>query len=248
MKHTASLTPEGVEKWVMHRHDYIEVMCYIKGKGVLQTPTEEYPFDESTLIVVPPGIVHGSCAEKGSTFRNISVTFDKTYTSLSVFEDVTAIHDVSGDGHALADMLYRSNGSDPTDGGAFSSAVAAAYAAYLVRGQKRKSGVDEAVDRIAEKILFSYSDTDFKVSELLADSGYAVDYIRERFKRRIGQTPTEYTNSTRIEHAARLVEIYGGSLPVSRLAELSGFADAEYFSRLFKRKYGVTPKKYSRLV
>ena len=248
MKHTAFLTPEGVVKWVMHRHDYIEVMCYIKGKGALKTPTAEYPFDESTLIVVPPGVMHGSCAEKGSTFRNISVSFDKAYAALTVFDKVTVINDVSGDGHALADMLYRSIGSDPTDGGAFSSAVAAAYAAYLVRGQNRGSGVDEAVDKIAEKILFSFSDTDFKVSELLTDSGYAVDYIREKFKRRIGQTPTEYTNCKRIEHAARLIEIYGGTLSVSRLAELSGFSDAEYFSRLFVRKYGVTPKKYSRPV
>ncbi len=247
MKFSASLTPEGVEKWVMHRHDFFEVMCYVKGHGFLETPTAKYPFDEKTIIVVPPGVVHSSAAEDG-TFRNISVSFEKTGGGLSVFADVTVIRDSSGDGHALAAMIYRNSDCTDSDGGAFSSALMSAYAAYLVRGLERKSGVDEAVDSIKEKILYSFADADFRVSKLLSESGYAVDYIRECFRRRLGKTPVEYVNRLRAEHAARLISVYGGSLGVARLAELSGFADVEYFSRLFKRTFGTTPKKYSEAV
>lgn len=94
-------------------------------------------------------------------------------------------------------MIYRNSDCTDSDGGAFSSALMSAYAAYLVRGLERKSGVDEAVDAIKEKILYSFADTDFRVSKLLSESGYAVDYIRECFRRRLGKTPVEYVNRLR---------------------------------------------------
>ena len=52
----------------------------------------------------------------------------------------------------------------------------------------------------------------------------------------------EYIRSVRLAHACRLLE--EGTLSVSQVAEASGFRDALYFSRVFKKIVGLSPRAY----
>ena len=39
--------------------------------------------------------------------------------------------------------------------------------------------------------------------------------------------------------------LLSGDLPIAKVAELSGFSDATYFCREFKKSVGVSPREYS---
>lgn len=51
-----------------------------------------------------------------------------------------------------------------------------------------------------------------------------------------------YTNHVRIENAARLLQDDG--LRISDVAFQAGFSDSHHFTRIFKKKYVMTPTAY----
>ncbi|WP_016741126.1 MULTISPECIES: helix-turn-helix domain-containing protein [Bacillales] len=62
------------------------------------------------------------------------------------------------------------------------------------------------------------------------------------FKRVTGMTPGEYLTGLRMEHAKELLAHSGGS--VKDLARNVGYTDELYFSRLFKKREGLSPQIY----
>ena len=67
-------------------------------------------------------------------------------------------------------------------------------------------------------------------------------YLSTLFKKETGQTVTEYINQRRIKHAKHLLETT--RLQVQTIAQHCGIVDVQYFSRVFKRIAGMTPKEY----
>ena len=79
----------------------------------------------------------------------------------------------------------------------------------------------------------------------MAALGYCEDYLRRRFHRATGQTLTEYLTALRLNHARMLIEQNESvSMSVREIALLSGFYDAAYFSRVFRRETGLSPRDY----
>ncbi len=62
------------------------------------------------------------------------------------------------------------------------------------------------------------------------------------FREQFGITPLEYVNRERITLAKRLLSQSDNT--VSRVSELCGFTDVNYFIRMFKKVEGITPKTY----
>ena len=67
-------------------------------------------------------------------------------------------------------------------------------------------------------------------------------YLSTLFKKETGQTLTEYINRRRIKHAKHLLETT--RLQIQTIAQHCGIVDVQYFSRVFKRIAGMTPKEY----
>ena len=80
------------------------------------------------------------------------------------------------------------------------------------------------------------------IEELLACN---FDYLNRVFKQATGKTIFNYLNELRIMKAKQLLA--GGLHPISDVAEMTGFNDAYYFSKVFKKYAGTTPGKYSKI-
>ncbi|MEK8213199.1 MULTISPECIES: helix-turn-helix domain-containing protein [unclassified Paenibacillus] len=74
------------------------------------------------------------------------------------------------------------------------------------------------------------------------------NYLARCMKRVYGLTPMEYLTDYRLEQAKLL--LLKTEIPISGIAERTGFESAAYFSRRFARKVGISPlrfrKRYSR--
>lgn len=62
------------------------------------------------------------------------------------------------------------------------------------------------------------------------------------FKERYNATPLEYLQAKRIEKAKYY--LLNTKHPISTLHEIIGLSDAKYFSKLFKKETGMTPRKF----
>ena len=62
------------------------------------------------------------------------------------------------------------------------------------------------------------------------------------FKEYFDVTPAEYIKKSRLSHACELLK--ETALPVNKIAVQCGIPDYNYFSKVFKRTYGVAPREY----
>lgn len=77
---------------------------------------------------------------------------------------------------------------------------------------------------------------------LLADiAGMSPDYFRHCFCEVYGISVLKYINSLRLEKAK---SILSNGCSVSEAAACAGFSDANYFTRLFRKKVGVPPSSF----
>ena len=64
----------------------------------------------------------------------------------------------------------------------------------------------------------------------------------ELFKQQFGHSPGEYVIRKKLRYSQELLSL--GNLSISEVAELSGFCDVYYFSRIFKKITGITPGEF----
>ena len=62
------------------------------------------------------------------------------------------------------------------------------------------------------------------------------------FKNEVGLSVLEYTNEVQLEAAEQLIK--NTNLHICDIMQECGFRNESNFYRLFKNKYGVTPKSY----
>jgi AraC-like DNA-binding protein len=88
----------------------------------------------------------------------------------------------------------------------------------------------------------SFTDPHFSLAEAAHRLGYVPNYLSAYFKKHSGIAFTQYLRDLRIRHAVYLIE--RGINSIKNIALLSGFSDALYFSSVFKRVMGESPRDY----
>ena len=104
-------------------------------------------------------------------------------------------------------------------------------------------GPDEAfLSKVTAHIEASISDPDLNVSELCTRCGTSEKQLYRRLKQITGLTAVEFIRSIRLKKAAMYLS--QGQLTVSEVMYMVGFSNHSYFTKCFKKEYGVVPKEY----
>lgn len=234
-------TQDGVRTYPMHKHNHYEIMLYLQGAGHLRTQNGNIPFSPGSIIIVPPGIEHGSTSKDG--FKNISVGDE--FENLLHFEDVVALRDnKQNEGKMLATMIYNNRHKNSV----YVSGLCAAYIRFILQYISFTDNIGVSVNKIMSEIENNFYDHDINLHHLLQKSGYAEDYVRSHFKKVTGKTPKAFLADIRIKHAAFLIDIYANTLSLQQIADRCGYVDYVYFSKTFKTILGVSPKEYKNTV
>ncbi len=83
---------------------------------------------------------------------------------------------------------------------------------------------------------------DLTLKRLAALNNVSESYFSNLFHTETGSTLTSYVNKRRIEQAKKLLRTT--TLQVQTIAQHCGILDVQYFSKIFKRETGKTPKEY----
>lgn len=97
------------------------------------------------------------------------------------------------------------------------------------------------VRQIQEYIRCHYI-SGFTAQEIEQTCGLSYKYAGTLFKSATGQTIKEYQCTLRLRKAEQLLE--ETDKPITEIAALTGFTDVFYFSKIFHREKGCTPREY----
>ncbi len=109
-----------------------------------------------------------------------------------------------------------------------------------IRDQKEEQS-DSAVKRAKTYIQEHYSN-DISLDEVSREVNISPYYFSKLFKEEAGENFIEYLTNVRIGKAKEMLE--NPALSIKEVSILSGYADPNYFSRIFKKQTDMTPSEY----
>ena len=100
---------------------------------------------------------------------------------------------------------------------------------------------DAIINKCQEWAAHNYK-TSAPVQALAKLSGLSPRSFERRFKSSTGMTPLDYVHALRLEEAKQMLET--SEMSVEAIASETGYEDASFFGRLFRRRVGLTPMQY----
>ena len=223
-----------------HAHSSWEFIYCTSGSGVLSFDGGEIAYQTGDVIAIPPLLYHQN--ESVSGFTNIHLNIRDAALNLKV---PTLIRD---DGNhfildAFAAAFYHF-GLNPGRQTMVLSAYANLIVGLILDGLNAPLR-NPIVDEIMNSIVLSYPDENFELDQYLRSLHFNYDYLRKLFKREVGVTPHQFLVDTRLQAAAeRLAGSEGRVVNISDVAHLCGFREPLYFSKVFRKKYGMSPSRF----
>lgn len=106
---------------------------------------------------------------------------------------------------------------------------------------KSGQGTNVTINRIKDYLQTHFSER-ITLDSLASMVNLERSYLSRLFKKETGMNIFQFLADVRLEEARKLLVQEG--IPVRKAAEKVGIEDSFYFSRMFKKRYGVTPSDY----
>lgn len=97
--------------------------------------------------------------------------------------------------------------------------------------------IDAAIHYMRENI-----ERRITLNDVITYIGYSASHFSSKFKKATGSSPLAYFNRLKIEYACHLLTVT--DMHINQICFKVGFEDSLYFSRLFSKIMGVSPRKY----
>ncbi|MCM3713760.1 AraC family transcriptional regulator [Alkalihalobacillus oceani] len=110
-----------------------------------------------------------------------------------------------------------------------------------------RSDNKQILERILDDIHENYEKA-LSVSILAERHQINVNQIAYLFQKYLSMPPGEYLNHYRLNKAKELLSSKDVRYKVKEVAEMVGFTDQLYFSRRFKKHFGISPKAYVNII
>lgn len=246
-----------------HKHDFVELAYILSGEGRYRIEDRIYSVKEGDLLILNPGVRHQaiSCPEADVPATEFFVGFSDIRLAglpenfMMVPEGQYVIH-TSGE---LRQKLFKICSTMEAENAVCRQGRYFMLKAYLIqmlllviREQceplvRAKGCAFESVNKkyVVEQIVNYFEDHyNEKISlDQIAENMYLSPfYISKIFKSETGDTPIRHLIDIRLEKAKEQLE-GGWQGSIQEVAASVGYEDAYHFSKLFKKRYGISPSQ-----
>ncbi len=231
--------PETMEKKIKLNHQHMILVT--QGNGIFQFDEKEVPFKTGSLVF----------------------GFDYEWFSAKCFKSCECIY-IMFEGMRANELFHLFNinkdnrvfnnfegliplWTESLSGASELTVELAAESMLLYTFSRLSSNIKKQNDIIRRILAISeeqLTNCDLSIANIAQELGYNSKYLSHHFKEKMGVAFSEYLRTLRIKYAVSLFE--HGIDSVKNVALLSGFTDPLYFSTVFKKSTGVSPKEYKK--
>lgn len=238
----------------LHYGETVEI-SFVRGiEGETFINGKRFDYHEKNVFFIPPKYLHTSTYRHGGIGKNDMVcAFHINVDALAPFIDVKKI--LLKENRTLFELAFRCDDFDML------------WELTQLIVDERRSFVSRAADTLRFfEMLFEQKMIDVPVAEYSKAAIDIIEFVEEKYgskltlqhaaeyfgyskqyfckwcKSEIGVAFNEFLNAVRITHARNFLT---GGCSVEETAEKCGFSDPSYFSKVFKKFVGTTPKAYT---
>jgi len=223
-----------------HSHPYLEIIYFIEGRASVAAGDEVFDVSLFDLLVYPPGVAHRESLDLSSRQEIVCL-----WLELGTGATLPWSFKLGDDGGELGWLCQRAHRNHVERGEGYRELEEHLLRSLLIFIEQKLSVAgpsrNPALDRSRAYIDEHWAE-DFDVDALARVAYVTPSYLSRLFRKELGTTPMRYRNTVRIEKAKHLLLIKSAS--VEEIADVLGFADAKYFSRLFKSLTSLTPSQF----
>lgn len=225
------------------------LQCTIAGEGKLRYEDKHYRVGEgeAMLVLIPHN--HRYWVDDGDRWEFFWITMSGD-EALRLHRSVIAaagpvLRPKPRTSEILADCFLRMiEGEADTPGAASALAYRATMALYddVFTGGHSDSPHGSPMASVIDYILDNLQN-DLCVEELASVAGLSRAHFSRVFTASEGCPPSEFVLTERMRRAAKLFTV-NTNVSVKEVAALTGFADPNYFAKVFRRFFGASPTEF----
>lgn len=119
-----------------------------------------------------------------------------------------------------------------------------AYTDIMEPSEVTVNSVDERfLKKVMSIIEKNLSNSEYDIEDFVEEMGMGRSAFYRKLKQVSGQSPNEFIRIVRLKRAAQLIKKQTGT--ISEISYETGFIDPAYFTRCFKKQFGVTPSEFN---
>ena len=233
----------------VHYHSRFEVYYLRKGICWYFIDQKSYRLTSGDIALIPAGTIHKTNYETETYSRSLFYC-EESYIPESVRGLLPKLPYFSGTG-AIAEQIsqiFAVLQKEYEKPDAFSQDVLRSKTAelFLLIARESRAGQPQKeespiVEKAAKYIQAHYADT-VTLQDVASYCFVSREHLSRSFKKETGFGFNEYLNIYRLKRANSILK----ENPKSRVSEIAltcGFSDSNYFSKQYKKMYGISPNK-----
>ena len=223
------LTKGKMDVWIDGKYHLMQA-----GHAILYYPHTAYRYAMHKHETVQYYWLHFTGSDAAELVRSCNIP---NQTLLNIGLNTSLILDFEG---LFRDFMLRDRCFDRSSAARLSSI----FVEISRRFEFASSSPSEADSRIYHSLSYIHKNyaTNLRIQDLATYSHLSPSRFRTLFKERTGLSPMDYLTALRINHARQLMS--QTELCMSEIAEMVGYTDQLYFSRVFKKHTQLTPSAY----
>ncbi|MDQ6420558.1 AraC family transcriptional regulator [Paenibacillus sp. LHD-117] len=242
-----------------HWHDFFEMGCIVSGMGWHIVNGQPFRLQPGMVFLLTPADFHELYPDEGQTIELFDFIFDDSFIRPAIHESLFGhsglfLHTFEGEGARRLEAEFSTIwdetqhwqfGSDIVVQGSFERILVHLARQLGANRSDDKAGLKETIQPSIRKALL-YIQHHFREPVTLAVAadyaGLSANYFSECFRKQVGLSYQEYLNDRRLQFASALLR--SSELPVTEVCFAAGFNTIPHFDRVFKRKFGSSPREY----
>jgi AraC-like DNA-binding protein len=227
---------EAIEKKLNINSLYKFVCCKNQGDIVWADNTCAYKRGE--VLLIPPLIKYRVTSKMDEC---LCVLMDKVLLSSRKIFVISG--DMAGTITLNCNAALAFIGKDACITQAYGQLLVALSASYI-----GGNGLPPLIVSIMEDVEKNLSNPTYSPEIFMRTLPFNYDYLRKLFKNKTSLTPHDYLLMCRMELAKNIIDSgisnRYSNYSISQIAEMCGYTEPLYFSKVFKKYFGISPTEY----
>lgn len=253
-----------------HWHYFMEIIYMLEGNAYMEAGKENYVLEPGDLIAFYPQMPHGIYSTGQFPLRYYVLKFDPAHLNIpgSSLPPISSLLAMAGEDKKLSIVFSKEKLDHEKLKSLFENSIEEVTEkrfgydielhsnfcliltelfriweeeGFQIHQKAKEPSMNEKFAEVSEYISRHYQEP-VGVEEIAQRMNMSYSYFASKFKEYYGQTCKQMIQNVRLQKAEDLLRFT--EFDLSYISQETGFSDCSHLIRMFKEKYGITPKQF----